>query len=408
MTTLAVQYLESNPGTSPQVQQRVAGKLRQTMDLLPISLLLIGWEAAQHLIQICREEAERHGAKLYRWHPLLTGDGCFVPRREWQTIGLNGEPVPGFRGLPEFTFVCPNQPSVQEAAAAHLAEILSAGLYDGIFLDRIRFPSPAADPTAHLACFCPDCHAAAAEQGLDLTQVQDVLTGLCSSAPKVLALLSLLFSPDRPEPELVDLQLVRQFLHFRKSSINTFVARTAALIRRHDLAVGLDSFSPSLTNMVGQDLPGLNQFGDWIKPMTYGHTLGPSGLPFELGHLSQWLCDALGMEEREALHHLSRTLQQPLPESISGLRLRGVTPQFIQEEVARARCAGVDCLLAGMELVQMEGVTNLSMQQIKSNLVAYGRGGADGIVFSWDLQLMPQEWLQLVAAQLEESSWPSS
>jgi hypothetical protein len=114
------------------------------------------------------------------------------------------------------------------------------------------------------------------------------------------------------------------------------------------------------------------------------------------------------MEEREALHHLSRTLQQPLPESISGLRLRGVTPQFIQEEVARARCAGVDCLLAGMELVQMEGVTNLSMQQIKSNLVAYGRGGADGIVFSWDLQLMPQEWLQLVAAQLEESSWPSS
>ena len=83
---------------------------------------------------------------------MLTGDGVFMPRPEWQAVGLRGERVPGFRGMPEFTFVCPNRPAVREAVLARLHDAIRGGDYQGVFLDRIRYPSPAADPTRWLAC----------------------------------------------------------------------------------------------------------------------------------------------------------------------------------------------------------------------------------------------------------------
>ena len=41
--------------------------------------------------------------------------------------------------------------------------------------------------------------------------------------------------------------------------------------------------------MVGQDLSGMSGIVDWIKLMTYAHTLGPAGIPFELSGLFHYL-----------------------------------------------------------------------------------------------------------------------
>ena len=404
MTILAVQYLESNPGTSIYIQQEVRSKLRAALDLMPIKLVLIGWEAPEPLIHICREEADEFGAKLFRWHPLLTGDGDFIPRPEWQTVGLRGEKVPGFRGMPEFTFVCPNRPAVQAAASAHLQQVLRLGLFDGIFLDRIRFPSPAANPAAWLACFCEACHEAAGEIGLDLAAVRDSLQKLLNRPDQIQDLVKLFFRhPDRTSSN-PDLSVIDRFFRFRTTSVTNFVSKAANLIHGEGLEVGLDTFSPSLAYLVGQDLKSLNECGEWIKAMTYGHALGPSGLPFELAELADWLMKDMGMDERDAMNLLSTAVQQPLPETVGELRQRGVEPGVLQEEAERGRSCGVDCFLAGIELVDLPGVTNLTPPQIQADLHAFHDAGVDGLVFSWDLQLMPVKRLAMVAAELR-ANW---
>ncbi len=139
MKTLAVQYLEDSPGVAAIAPGDARAHLRAALDLLPVSYVLLGWNVPPALMDGCREETARAGAQLFRWHLLLTGDGTFVPRSEWQTIGLDGNPVAGFRGMPEFTFVCPNRPAVREAALSHLHDVIQSGNYEGVFLGSRAF-----------------------------------------------------------------------------------------------------------------------------------------------------------------------------------------------------------------------------------------------------------------------------
>ena len=144
MKTIAVQYLEyAPPDTTPE---QVRERLRQAIDNLPISIVILGWDLPPQLEETVAEETARHNASLYRWHPLLASDAGFGLPEEWSPINLRGETVPGFKGLPEFTFICPNRSDVQEWIAERIEVAAGRGLYQGIFFDRMRFPSPAENP----------------------------------------------------------------------------------------------------------------------------------------------------------------------------------------------------------------------------------------------------------------------
>jgi hypothetical protein len=159
---LAIQYLEDCPEIQALSAAEVRARLRDACSRLPIDIVILGWNVPPRLVDACAEETGRAGAMLFRWHPLLTGDATFSPRHEWRAIGVDGAPVPGFKGLAEFTFLCPNNPVAAGATLEHLQQGLRQGPYQGVFLDRIRFPSPAGNPALRLACFCPACQGAAA------------------------------------------------------------------------------------------------------------------------------------------------------------------------------------------------------------------------------------------------------
>jgi hypothetical protein len=57
---------------------------------------------------------------------------------------------------------------------------------------------------------------------------------------------------------------------------------------------------------------------------------------------------------------------------------------------------GVRTLLAGIELVELAGVTSLNAEQIAADLRAFQEAGADGLALSWDLWHIPPERLELV------------
>jgi len=395
MEAFAVQYLEDAPGVAEIEPVEARARLRAAFERLPISRVLLGWNLPSALVEACREEAHRAGARLFRWHPLLTGDGAFVPRLEWRTVGLDGEPVPGFRGLPEFTFVCPNRPAVRKAVRRHLAEVIGSGAYDGVFLDRIRYPSPAADPTRLLACFCDDCCRVAADEGLDLEYVRQRIWALLSTPARIEAFVRVLLDVQASVKTDLDLAALRTFLDFRARSVSRFVRTTCEQVRARGLAIGLDCFSPALSYMVGQDLGALDAGCDWIKVMTYGHALGPAGLPFELLNLADWLVDRWSAGEPEALEWLSRAARLPLPPTRDALRGEGLAPEALAAETQRGRAAGVSPLFAGVELVEIEGLARLDRAQIVADLRAFRGADADGLVLSWDLWHIPLERLDL-------------
>jgi hypothetical protein len=403
METLALQYLKDSPDVATIAPGDARSRLRAALDLLPISHVLLGWNLSSAVVDACREETVRAGAQLFRWHPLLTGDGTFVPRPQWQTVGPDGNPVAGSQGLPEFTFVCPNRPAVREAVLSRLRDAIRGGNYEGVFLDRIRYPSPAADPARLLACFCNDCRLAALAEELDLEAVRRCIEALLVTPDRIPAFLRTLLDPQAPETPGPDPSLAAlcSFLDFRARSVTRLVKAAAELIHAEGLQVGLDCFSPVLTHMVGQDLGALAPHGEWIKIMSYGHALGPAGLPFELLGLADWLVTQLSISEPEALEWLSLATRLPLPPTCTVLREKGLTPDALAVEVRRGRAAGASTLLAGIELVEVEGVTHLHPAQIAADLNALRAAGANGLVLSWDLWHIPLEHLDLVRHRLE-------
>ena len=381
MPTFAVQYLEGlYPNLSPAT---VRQHLRSAFERLPISLVLLGWELPRRLEEVVAAETMRHHATLFRWQPLLTGDAHTELPPEWATFGPGGNPIPGLEGKPEFTFICPNRSPVADFLSERVENIAASGLFQGIFLDRIRFPSPSFDPPRDLACFCKQCSRLAEDSGLDLESVSHHIQGLPPEAI-VASLLGKAAEIGTP---------LESFLNFRAASITRTIRMVAKQAQSLNLQIGLDCFSPSLTRMVGQDLSNLNGYADWIKIMTYPRVFGPAGIPFELSRLAIWLA-RFGRSDDQAWRLISEASGLPVPASISELYHTGLGSEIINMEIQRGYEQGVTTLLAGIPMVNIEKIHESTVGQIEADLEA--SRNADGLVISWDLWLTPLKYLDKI------------
>jgi hypothetical protein len=393
---LTIQYLEDSPDLARMDKSFVVGKLRAAAERLPLSHLLIGWHLPAYLLDACREEAERLVVRFLRWQPLLTSDKAIKTTPSWQTESLSGHKVAGYHALPEFTFFCPNHPAVQEALYGHMQDLAHQGVYQGFFLDRVRFPSPASDPLNDLACFCEHCRHKAAEHGLDLEHIRDeILRQMRDQKGRISLIETLLSRAINPAQAVQNSDLI-QFLAFRRSSVRDFIALITQPLREAHLEIGLDCYSPCLALMVGQDLSLLSEHVDWIKIMTYAHTFAPAGIPYELSGLLHFLSSTGQLREDQAINLISRAIELPLPESQLLLEKPGLSTRALEMEVKRGVAACSVPVLAGMELVELEGVTYLQPDQIEADLTGLKRAGPAGLALSWDLLHIPPESLDLV------------
>jgi hypothetical protein len=394
--TIAVQYLEYH-SPKQHTPEAVRQHLQDAFDRLPISLVLLGWNTPRPLVDLCAEITTRHQARLFLWHPLLTSDGVFFPLPEWRTMGLNGESIGGYHSEPDFTFACPNRPAVRTAALQRLSSVLRNSPYQGVFLDRIRFPSPATAPDAQLTCFCDACRQAASQEGLDLDAVQLFLNSRLAYPEGCRSLVESLLTP-RHARSVAD--LLESFLDFRQRSITRLVQEAADLVTAQGLAVGLDCFTPCLTRMVGQDLAALNATCEWIKIMTYTHTLAPAGMPFELLGLAGWLSSHLRISRGQVLSWLAEASQLPMPPNLSALRRTGLPSEAISTEIRLGRSLGITRLLVGAAWVDLPGVNSVSAEQHAVDLAACLSAAPDGLVLSWDLWHINSQRLDQLAVFL--------
>lgn len=393
---ITLQYLEDSPELTHRDEKEIIDRLRAAYERLPFSHLLIGWHIPPHLLESCRVEAERLGIRFLRWHLLLTGDAIFQPKTSWQVVGLTGQKIRGFNNMPEFTFVCPNHPEVRDAILHRMEDLLRDGLYQGFFLDRVRFPSPAVDPINDLGCFCDHCRHKATTHGLDLERLRSIILEHALEEKGRISLVQALLGGRGGYADEGLSKWLNNFFEFRKQSIQDFVALVYRTLKVTQLEIGLDCFSPSLSSMVGQDLGSLSKYADWIKVMSYAHTHGPAGLPFELLGLFDYLISTTRLKQIEVLALMSESIGLSLPTTRESLEKNGLSPEVLESEVRRGVESCNVPILAGMELVEIMGVAHLHRNQIKADLAAVGRTGAAGLSISWDLLHIPLDRLNLV------------
>ena len=77
---ITIQYLEPNAETTAVSPPQAQATLQAAFDRLPIDAVLLGWSLPEALVTAVSTTTHANHAKLYRWHPLLTGDGTFMPR----------------------------------------------------------------------------------------------------------------------------------------------------------------------------------------------------------------------------------------------------------------------------------------------------------------------------------------
>jgi hypothetical protein len=399
---ITLQYLEDSPELLTLSPREVSDKLKFAFEAIPVTHLLIGWQLPGTLFDICQKESDHAGVKFIRWHPLLTGDGTFFPRSEWQVVGLDNHKVPGFQNMPEFTFVCPNHPDASGQILEHVQRIVDSGQYQGLFLDRIRFPSPAARPLQHLGCFCKHCFQAASDNGIDLEGLRKSIIKFTTTSSGKVELSQALLGIDNSDNFQKPMSEIIKWLHFRENSITKFCQKVTAVVRQYGYEIGLDCFSPGLTRMVGQNISALSDCADWIKIMCYAHTFGPAGLPFEILGFLDFLIGEAEQTEQDAISLLSAFLGIPLPSSCGELIGSGLTPQSLSLEIKKGIVSAKIPILAGLELVEIPGVAELNDEHILTDHQAAKSIGADGLSISWDLWNIPDNRLELISALWSE------
>ncbi len=309
----------------------------------------------------------------------FSGRGGYGSTGAWEGMG---------KGEEKFLFACPT--AVLEDDEGINAAIGSAKRIQatGLFLDRIRFPSPVNGLEFLGGCSCPRCRAEfrrqTGEQWPDLVSI------------------AVRHAADGREGSRNFLEETGCALKFRSQRISAVVERYANAARDAGLRIGLDLFAPSLAGIVGQDYAALSHFADFIKPMLYCKAFGPAGLPLEFSCLFKGFLQS-GVSRGNALDFIAE---------LTGIQRDGIVncvdggtfpAEVAATEFARAKdlAAGMrGRLYAGIELVDHDAyATRLDRPALDAYLAAME---GESLALCWNILYIPRGHIDAVARRYHD------
>jgi hypothetical protein len=392
----------SSPGSLDV--RRMLEKVRRVLGAIELDLLIVGFrEAPEVFRQLCGPH--RPVDQTYLWFSALsdiegmTESDLVVNWRGGRSRGWGGWAEKGGEVEETFRFACPNNPAVREKSTRRLRELLARYDFKGVFLDKIRFPSPANGVDEMLSCFCGHCRRAAKAGGLDLDAVVRVFA---DGAMDENALASGGDGGHWLDPIATSNPLIARFLAFRAESVASLAEQLADEARGMERAVSLDLFSPSLARLVGQDYRRLKKCCDWAKPMTYRLAQGPAGLRLEIPALIEGVAQRFGLAEAKILDWSARHAGFDR-DMLRQTRERAVPLAFMQAEIEAAiRAMAPAPVYFGLELVSQPGVIDVTPADVADMARAGRAAKAAGLVISWDLMHSPMDGVRALA----DAAWP--
>ena len=343
----------------------VLGKLSRIYENAHIDCVMIGWNPRAE-IDVIVDFLKERGTDVYLWLPVFSGLDGLSP-----LIGTDGKPVVHSYKAEKgerFDFGCPVDLENLRRFKLFFETHFRGRHFDGVFLDKIRFPSFISGSGPVLTCFCPYCtplHKISGE--IELFEGENPLSLTSYSGLRY---------------TMADKRLARLF-DYKANAVTTAIAELADFFRVRGYKVGLDLFAPYLSFFVGQDYAGLAPHADFIKPMFYRETYAPAGLPFEL----DMYANAFGGDP-DVIASRKRFL-------LDVLSAPAIDVDFINREIAGIRnVIGDTKLYAGIEINYNERIAPVTARYIRENIT--GLKNADGFALSWDLCSTPDENIDAV------------
>ncbi|MEM5947619.1 hypothetical protein WKV44_03580 [Spirochaetia bacterium 38H-sp] len=341
---------------------------------LPYDFFVYG----ERLRNICN----KLGMMLYWWFPVLSDNPVHDTSSGIVPAHVSFYESRGdFYSNEEFVFICPNDSKNMAALFSYYERVLESGFFDGVFLDRIRFPSPANGFDMLFSCFCSYC-----------MRKYPFLENYKELEHPVISFLS---SGNRDYYDFLLVNGYGDWLKYRFSSIYDVVSTLSLKAKERNLTVALDLFSPSLSLFVGQDYRKLSFCADWIKPMVYISTRGPATLPYELEFL---MCSssAAGCDNSFVLSDLQRLCG--ILAVYSGCKISVPFSVFTSELVMASALSSCP-VYAGVELVRVDN-PNFSVDRNLVGVYADALLSMDmPFVASWDLLSIPDEYFFLMSRE---------
>jgi hypothetical protein len=381
--------------------------VRRVQEAIDLDLLIVGFREVPGIFREFCGGSRPVGDTLL-WYSALSD----IEGMEDSDLVVNwrGERSRGWRSWVEegseveetFRFACPNNPAARDKTARRLREFLARYDFAGVFLDKIRMPSPANGLDEMLSCFCDHCRDAAKKVGLDLDSVIKVLADRAIDPCALRAGTRVDKASSWLDAVLAASPILSRFLRFRAESVAALVAELAQDARRMGRKVSLDLFSPCLAPLVGQDYQRLKQLCDWVKPMTYRLAQGPAGLRLEIPALIQGVSREFGLDEARIADWCAQHAAFDRGMLLE-TRESAVPVSFIQAEIdAAVQTLTPVPVYFGLELVRQQGVIDVDPAHVADMVKAGRAANAAGLVISWDLMHTPIDCVRALAAALRK------
>jgi len=341
----------------------VEQKLKKFLTQVPVNKLLMGWSLDYELYKKTAAFCNKQNIEFYLWFPVFSETGSI--RDLAPLVDYKGQRVISGGENPDedFSFCCPNNyQNIEKIIDIFESEFASIP-FNGIFLDKIRYPSFAngQSPGNVYSCFCPECLKTFEDEKIDISLLKEKL---CNTP------LDITHYKGNGEYLFNDKVINGFFIH-KGNVIFKSLSRICGFFREKGLGIGLDVFAPFLSPFVGQDLHRLSGLCDFIKPMMYRATNAPAGLPLETEVL---------LKEAGSLKNVFNfdLLKNPFDLDFSVMDLKSMTS---------STCP----VYAGIEINRAEGIADVYPSYIEETVNAYAGTGIQGLALSWNILDTPEE-----------------
>ncbi|MDE7198167.1 MAG: hypothetical protein K2O15_04710 [Lachnospiraceae bacterium] len=340
--------------------QQIAQKL-EPLENSGLDGIIVGWSLEQEIYRWLRAYTKERGIELYLWFQVLA---------EFKSLGdfsavrtLHGKTLQStvFDGDEEFSFYCPSHPDTRKSLLHIYERYFSDTDFDGVLLDRIRFPSLVTDRNALFSCTCPFCMEKLRIRGIERTDAEEAELQIKEEMGKG-AFLGV--EGYKNGIYTFHTRKVENYLNARTELITEIVKPLEDYFRAKGMKVGLDLFAPFLSVFVGQNYTVLSREADFIKPMLYRHTDTPAGMKYELegmaGEMAGGLKRIVGMED-------------------------GRITDFMKKELEAAQTLS-DCeIYVGMEVHTARGLPLIRPQSVREGVELTEKMKCAGRVASWNI-----------------------
>lgn len=355
-------------------------RLERLLSQISIEAVIIGWTADRELYNELYRYLNDRGIKMHLWYPLFSEVGLFRPLQK--VVGHRGAEIKSyaFHEGENFEFYCPADGDNLKMTVEIFEELYKGVSYDGVFLDKIRYPAFSNGVEGLFTCFCPGCCEKMEGAGLALKETVRAVERVLKQS----GLLLELESCSHGEVSFKD-PLLESLFRFKNETIFKSLSTVTNHFRKRDKMVGFDLYAPSLSYFCGQNINSLIELCDFVKPMYYRRTRAPAGLPFELDFLI-----------KESARPFSREqFQQKL--GLSG-SAEVLTDGEMVKELNSINTG--EKIYVGFEVNRVEGVVDSESSYIERCLQVAEDSKAGGVVLSWNLMDFPEDNLNYILKSL--------